>query len=152
VKRLLSILVTVVLWTVLASAHADELLMTRMDRAFPEAMNALQEIVQAHGYTVSRVQRVDVGLNSSGFQTAEYRLVFFGRTEEIQSLAAQHPELVPYLPLNIVIFAEGDDTVILAGDPLNLESFFKDAGLKKVFARWSKDLHAIFAELTHDRR
>ncbi|MEK7797111.1 MAG: DUF302 domain-containing protein, partial [Pseudomonadota bacterium] len=48
-----------------APAQADELLMARVERSFPEAMNALQQSIQDHGYKVTRVQRVDIGLTSS---------------------------------------------------------------------------------------
>lgn len=122
---------------------ADELLMTRVDHPFPEAMNLLQESIRGHGYTISRIQRVDVGLTSSGFSTAEYRLVFFGKPAEIRSLPEKHPEIAAYLPLNIVIFAEGDDTIMLTANPLSLEAFFKDPSLHGQFGRWEKDIRAI---------
>ena len=125
------------------SSYADELLMTRVDRPFPEAMNQLQEAIRAHGYTISRVQRVDVGLTSSGFTTAEYRLVFFGKPAEISSLPEKYPEIAAYLPLNIVIFAEGDDTIMLTANPLSLETFFKDPSLHAQFGRWEKDIRSI---------
>lgn len=125
---------------------ADELMMTRVDRPFPEAMNQLQDAIRAHGYTISRIQRVDVGLTSSGFKTAEYRLVFFGKPAEIGSLPEKYPEIAAYLPLNIVIFAEGDDTIMLTANPRSLETFFKDASLHSQFGRWEKDINAILSQ------
>lgn len=131
-----------------ASAAADELLMARITRSFPEAMNNLQETIRAKGYVVSRVQRVDVGLTTSGFQTAEYRIVFFGKQAEIRELSANYPELIPYLPLAIVVFAEGDDTLILTTDPLKLGEFFNKPELLSRFRAWEKDVHAIFDEVS----
>lgn len=125
-------------------AAAEELLMARIDRPFPEAMNSLQESIRAQGYVVSRVQRVDVGLAASGFKTAEYRIVFFGKKTEIQELSANYPDLIPYLPLTIVVFAEGDDTVVLTTDPLKLGEFFNKPELLKRFEIWEKDVRAIF--------
>ena len=130
-----------------APAAAEELLMARITRPFPEAMNSLQESIRARGYVVSRVQRVDVGLTASGFQTAEYRIVFFGRPAEIRELSATFPELIPYLPLAIVILAEGDDTLVLTTDPLKLGEFFNKPGLLARFGVWEKDVRAIFDEL-----
>lgn len=130
-----------------ASAGADELLMARITRPFPEAMNNLQETIRAKGYVVSRVQRVDVGLTASGFQTAEYRIVFFGKQAEIKELSASYPELIPYLPLAIVVFAEGDDTLILTTDPLKLGEFFNKPILLTRFRTWEKDVRAIFDEV-----
>lgn len=127
---------------------ADELLMARITRPFPEAMNNLQEAIRAQGYVVSRVQRVDVGLTSSGFKTAEYRIVFFGKQTEIQKLASLYPELIPYLPQTIVVFAEGDDTLVLTTDPLKLGEFFNKPELLTNFAQWERDVRAIFDTVT----
>ena len=130
------------------TATADELIMARVTRPFPEAMNNLQQSIRDQGYVISRVQRVDVGLTASGFQTAEYRLVFFGKPGEIAELADRHPELIPYLPLQIVIFAEGDDSIILATSPSKLSEFYQDPGLVQQFGRWDRDVRAIFDAMT----
>ncbi len=131
-----------------AVSAGEELLMARIARPFPEAMNALQETIRANGYTVSRVQRVDVGLTSSGFQTAEYRIVFYGRPDELRSLASSHVELIPYLPLNIVIFAEGDDSIVLTTNPRQLGEFFDKPELRMIFSRWEQDTRALFDALS----
>jgi uncharacterized protein (DUF302 family) len=145
--RILALLALIGLGTV---AQADELLMARITRPFPEAMNNLQETIRAKGYVVSRVQRVDVGLTSSGFQTAEYRIVFFGKPTEIRELSAAYPELIPYLPLTIVVFAEGEDTLVLATDPLKLGEFFNKPELLTRFGVWEQDVLAIFDELARN--
>ena len=132
------------------TAVSEELLMARISRPFPEAMNNLQETIRAKGYVVSRVQRVDVGLTSSGFQTAEYRIVFFGKQAEIRDLSAAYPELIPYLPLTVVVFAEGDDTLVLATDPLKLGEFFNRPELLARFRVWEKDVRTIFDEVSRN--
>lgn len=124
--------------------HADQVMMARSPQAFPEAMLQLQELIGEQGYTVSRVQRVDIGLTQSGYQTDKYRVVFFGRAEEIKRLIADHPELVPYLPLKVAIFAEAENTMLVASNPALWERFFPDPELAPVFARWAGDLQAIF--------
>lgn len=144
-KRALATLA--LLFGLATAAAAEELLMARIGRPFPEAMNSLQETIRDKGYTVSRVQRVDVGLTSSGFETAEYRIVFFGKPAEIRELAAAYPELIPYLPLNIVIFAEGDDTLVLTANPFQLGEFFRKPALRKRFAQWERDVRTIFDAL-----
>jgi len=144
----LRMLVVFVLLGLGVSAAADELLMARITQPFPETIKNLQETIRAKGYVVSRVQRVDVGLTSSGFQTAEYRLVFFGKQAEIRELSAAYPELIPYLPLTIVVFAEGDDTLVLATDPLKLGEFFNKPDLLKRFGVWEKDVRAIFDDVS----
>ncbi len=134
--------------TVVLPAHAEEIIMARVARTFPETMNALQNSIRTHGYTISRVQRVDIGLTSSGFQTAEYRLVFFGKPQEIRSLPTLAPELIPYLPLTIVIYAEGDETLLLTTHPAKLAEFVGHPELAGTFKRWEQDIRAIFQELT----
>ncbi len=125
------------------AAWAEQLMMVRAERSFPEAMNLLQESIQQHGYQVTRVQRVDVGLGSRGFKTAEYRVVFFGKADEIRRLPDQYPDLVPYLPLKIVIFAEGDTTLALTYNPTMLAAAYPPADLRDQFRRWERDLRAI---------
>ena len=142
------LILAVLVWIGFAApVAAEELLMARITRPFPEAMNNLQETIRAKGYVVSRVQRVDVGLTASGYKTAEYRIVFFGKLSEIRELSASYPEIIPYLPLTIVVFAEGDDTVILTTDPLKLGEFFNKPLLLERFAVWEKDVRAIFDEV-----
>ncbi len=126
-----------------ATARADELLMARSPLAFPEAMSALQAAIKARGYTVGHVQRVDVGLSVGGFKTAEYRVVFFAKPEEIAALPTRLPELAAYLPLKIAIFAEGDTTLLTTNNPQALRQFFPRAGLDAVFERWHADVGAI---------
>jgi uncharacterized protein (DUF302 family) len=126
-------------------AMADQqLFMIRSAQAFPETMSVLQDAIRKQGYTVSRVQHVDVGLTTMGFKTDLYRVVFFAKTDELHQLAEQHPELVPYLPLQIAIFAEADETILVASNPLILSAFYPDAGLGKIFKHWHDDLSNIF--------
>lgn len=141
------LIIAVILLIGNAAAMADDLLLARIAKPFPETMNSLQAAIRNKGYVVSRVQRVDIGLTSSGFQTAEYRIVFFGRTDEIHSLAKAHPELIPYLPLNIVVLAEGDDTLVLTIHPRMLSEFFDSPELRAQFAGWEQDIQGILAEL-----
>lgn len=131
-----------------AAARADELLMARSPLAFPEAMSALQAAIKAHGYTVGHVQRVDIGLSVGGFKSAEYRVVFFAKPEEIAALPARLPELAAYLPLKIAIFAEGDTTLLTTNNPQTLRQFFPRAGLDAVFERWHADVSAILDTLS----
>jgi uncharacterized protein (DUF302 family) len=143
------ILAFLIVALIVQTANADNLLMVRSSRPFPEAMADLQRVVAAHGYQITRFQRVDVGLASSGFKTAEYRLVFFGKTEEMEKLPAIQPELMAYLPLKVVVFAEGETTLLLIDDPALLAQFFPAPALRPYFERWKKDVRAILDEVAH---
>ncbi len=133
-----------------AAARAEELIMVRSPRPFAEAINALQIAIEEHGYKVQRVQRVDVGLTQSGFKTDAYRLVFFGKLEELRTLADQHPELLPYLPLKIVIYAEENTTLAFTNNPALLGTFFNDPALAVHFHRWEKDVRSILGHLARE--
>ena len=132
---------------VLAPAYsADRLLMARTEQAFPEAMLKLQETIKKHGYTVSRVQRVDIGLTTFGYKTDKYRIVFFGKPEEIRRMSREYPQLIPYLPLKIAIFAEEEDTLMVSFIPLHLLET-NEPELNRALKNWSADLHAMLADM-----
>lgn len=130
------------------TAQAGEnLLMARSTLGFPEAMLALQESIGAHGYKLSRVQRVDIGLTAAGFETDKYRIVFYGKTDEVQRLTRERPELIPFLPLNFSIFAEGEQTLVVAMNPVYLEPHCEDPEFHTLLRRWENDVRSILADL-----
>ncbi len=130
---------------------AEDLIMIRSVLEFPEAMLALQESITAHGYTVSRVQRVDVGLTGMGYETDKYRVVFAGKIEEIRQFTDKAPQLTPYLPPKIAIFAEGDQTVLVTINPTEYARIAGDALDPAIFDRWESDLRSIFHDVNMAR-
>lgn len=144
-KRLFAVLL-LSLAPLLADAEGD-LLMARSQQGFPETMLQLQSTIKEYGYTVSRVQRVDIGLTSSGYKTDKYRIVFFGKPAEINALTQRHPQLLAYLPLQIVIFAENEETVMLGMNPSVFNYFVEDAMVNDFFTRWENDMRAILREV-----
>ena len=97
---------------------AGDLLMVRTQQSFPEAMLALQTSVREHGYEVTRVQRIDIGLTGMGYKTDKYRVVFVGKPKEIQYLVNKYPVLAAYMPPQISIFAEHGETVLVTANPI----------------------------------
>ena len=146
-RLLLSLTLILSLYASLVHAAEERLLMMRSTRSFPEAMLALQNTLSEYGYTVSRVQRVDIGLTGSGFQTDRYRIVFFGRPDEIRELSAAHPELIPYLPLNITLIAEEEDTLLVALDPTALQEVVPTRMFGYRLERWKSDILSVMDEL-----
>jgi len=138
-KRLLLAL----LLTLCGTVNAQDLYMVRSSLAFPEAMSLLQQTIKAEGYQVSRVQRVDIGLTKSGFKTDKYRIVFFGKLDEVRAVIDQYPELIPYLPLKIAIFAEGEETLLLSASFQHLRPFYESPTLRDRFDRWDTDISRI---------
>ncbi len=127
--------------------YASDLLMVRSSQPFAETMLALQNAMSSMGYTVSRVQHVDQGLTAFGYETDLYRVVFFGKPDEMRTLSRTHPELIPYLPLKVAIFAEEIETLVVASDPIIFGNLYPDDDLQKTFARWSRDLRFIFEQV-----
>lgn len=132
-------------------AVAEDMIMTRSVLAFPEAMLALQESIAAHGYTVSRVQRIDIGLTGMGYKTDKYRIVFAGKIDEIRELTDKAPKLTPYLPPKISIFAEGDQTILVTINPKLYAAIAGDAIDPVLFDRWESDLRSIFYDVNMAR-
>lgn len=130
-------------------ATAEDLLMARAPMTFPEAMLKLQSTLKKYNHTLSRVQRVDIGLTSKGYETDKYRIVFYGQADEVRQLANEHPQLIPYLPHKIAIFAEEEETMLVAVNPEMLfES--KDPKLQAIMKRWHKDLELILKDMREE--
>jgi len=117
--------------------------MIRSNEAFPEAMALLQEAIKKQGYTLSKVQRVDIGLSAKGYKTDKYRVVFFGKGDEIQRLSNEYPQLTPYLPLKIAIYAENENTILISANPAVFNDMFNLPELKPTFKQWLKDVTSI---------
>lgn len=130
-----------------APAVADGLLMARTKNQFPEAMTLLQSAISSRGYTITRLQQVNENLQKRHFASDMYRVVYFGKYDEIKQVTAKHPELIPFLPLNITVFAEGNQAILVASQPRMLEGIFTDPEMKPLFERWEKDTEAIIDEV-----
>ncbi|HED17056.1 MAG TPA: DUF302 domain-containing protein [Gammaproteobacteria bacterium] len=131
----------------LAPVSAEGLMMARSQLYFPEAMTALQESILAHGYKITRVQRVDIGLTGFGYKTDKYRLVFFAKADEVNEMTRKEPGLYAYLPLQVVIFAEQENTLLVALHPRALSEYFPAAELRTQFLRWESDMNSIFDDV-----
>lgn len=140
-------LIFALLWMAIGPTRADGLLMARSLQMFPEAMTSLQSAISARGYKITRLQEVNENLARRDFKSDMYRVVFFGKYEEIKTMTAQYPEMIPFLPLNITIFAEGNQAILVSAHPRELEKFFPDPRLKPVFERWEKDVAEMMDEV-----
>jgi len=130
----------------LATVLASDLIMARSHEKFPEAMLSLQTSITEHGYTVARVQRIDIGLTGMGFKTDKYRVVFVGKKEEIQYLTKKYPDLTAYMPPKVSIFAEEGDTVVVTVNPYIYKDMVADEKDKQIFDRWENDIYSVFKD------
>jgi len=88
------LLAALLAWAALPAA-ADELTMVRSVQPFPEAMLTLQEAIKAQGYTITRVQRVDVGLTRMGYKTDLYSPAGTGTCRPSWTPCARRAEAPP---------------------------------------------------------
>lgn len=124
---------------------AEETFFTaRCKTPFPESMSYLQELIIKHGYIISRVQHVDKGLKSRGYETGLYRVVFFGKKDEIHTIQNNYPALIPYIPLNITIFEDEIYTGISSINPTSISNLYQSKKIKSLTKSWQKDISKIF--------
>ena len=149
-KRIFLIITMCLSFVSFQTAYASEqdVLMVRSSLPFPEAMSVLQNTIIEHNYTLSRVQRIDVGLEKAGYKTDRYRIVFYGRHDEIKAIVEKHPEMAAYLPLKFALFSEGSDTLLVTLNPFIYSGIVEDESLNPMFARWSADAKLIMDEFT----
>lgn len=134
------------LMLVLNISQASELMMVRSQQKFPEAMLTLQTSVKEHGYNVTHVQRIDIGLTGMGYKTDKYRVVFVAKPDEIHYLIKKYPELVAYMPPKISIFAENEKTVLVTAHPKLYAGMVEDKD-KIIFSRWTSDIESVFEDI-----
>ena len=126
--------------------RAEDLIMTRSSQKFPEAMLTFQTSIKDHGYQLTRVQRIDVGLTAKGYKTDKYRVVFLGKTDEIQYLVKKYPELIAFMPPKASIYAENDQTMLVTANPGIFADMVDDED-KVIFYRWESDVRSVFADV-----
>jgi len=127
-----------------------ELIMLRSEKPFNEAMESLQRAIKKQGYSVTGVRAVDQGLAESGYKSDKYRIVFFEKTGEVDALTESYPELLPYLPLKIVVFAEADETLLVTSDPATFIDMFPSSRLQELFRRWHDEVVNIMQAVQNE--
>jgi uncharacterized protein (DUF302 family) len=146
VRKLLVILL--ILGAGLAFATEQNLVMVRSPAKADHVMDVLKETILEYGYKVAHTQRCDGGMAEFHYKSDFYRVVFFGKVEEVRAVLARHPEMSPYLPLKITVVAENRDTVLAAVDPRALAPMFPgDPELQVLLSRWYNDINAMLEEM-----
>lgn len=142
------LLILMLSFTLLPTAQAAQTtLMARSKLAFAPALERVMQVLAQYGYTVAHVQKCDGGMAEFGYHSDKYQVVFFGKLEEVRRISHAYPQMIPFLPLKMAVFAEHDETVMVALDPLELGRYINDPKLQIQLARWRSDLRAILQEL-----
>lgn len=128
-------------------ASADNMIMGRVPLRAEIAIEYVLGSIEEHGYTVAHIQLCDGGLSEFGYKSDLYRVVFFGKIDEVRNLSERYPEMVSYLPLKIAVIAEKDETLLTVLDPEALTRFFADQEIRIQLGRWKSDLTSIFTDV-----
>jgi len=144
-------LAVVLLLVLSGSLWANDLLMVRSQLTFSDAQPRLEDEINALGYFTSNARRVDIDLISAGFSRGTYRSIAYGKPDEIKKLSESYPELTPFLPPQIVIFSERQESLLVALSPRYLAEIFPQPELVEVFDRWHKDLQVILENVRDAR-
>ena len=133
-------------------ALAGHPLMARTQSSFPDTMLEVQEALKARGYTIAHIQKCDGGLKGMGYKSDFYRVIFFGKLDEVREISEKYPAMVAFLPLKIAVFAEDDETVLATMNPGDLSRMMNDPALEPYFQRWDQDIRAVLEQVRHSEK
>ena len=130
-----------------AMANADAMLMSRIPMRAELVLEYVKSSIEEHGYSIAHLQLCDGGMSDFGYKTDFYRVVFFGKIEEVRRISERYPELVSYVPLKLAVIAEKDETLLTVLNPEALAPYFADAELQIQLVRWHSDLESILDDV-----
>ena len=126
---------------------ADNMIMGRLPMRAETAIEYVKSSIEEHGYTIAHIQLCDGGMTDFGYKSDLYRVVFFGKIDEVRMISDRYPEFVSYLPLKIAVIAEKDETLLTVLNPESLAPYFDDRELQIQLERWNSDLISIFKDV-----
>lgn len=129
-------------------AQAENMLMARSYDDFDTTLENVKKALESRGYTIAHEQKCDGGLKGFGYETDLYRVLFYGKPEEVRYWSKKNPMMVPYLPLKIAVFAEDSEVLVVSFNHEELSSLFGDRKLQIQFSRWKNDISSVMDEIT----
>lgn len=147
IRRLLTVLGLVLPLLAGGGAQANSMLMSRIPMHAEIVLEYVKSSVEEHGYSIAHLQLCDGGMTDFGYETDVYRVVFFGKIDEVRMISERYPELVSYLPLKIAVIAEQGETLITVLNPEALAPFFADEEIRIQLGRWYNDLVSILDDV-----
>ncbi len=126
----------------------EKVLSARTTQGFDATLEQVQDVLKQQGFSVAHIQKCDGGLHDMGYKTDNYKIVFFGRLEEVRALSKQYPDLVPLFPFKLAVYADGKDTVMSVLNPVELAPLLDtDPALQQQLKAWEKDFRAVLAAM-----
>lgn len=131
------------------SVARENILTARTSSGFENTLKKAKLILEENRFTVAHVQRCDGGLRQMGYKTDNYKVIFFGRIDEVRRLTKAHPELMPFLPLKLAIFSEGKETLVSTVNPNSILAMMPDLKeeLQPLFNQWEQELRKVLSDL-----
>ncbi len=130
------------------NALADTMVMARIAMKAELALEYVKSSVEEHGYSIAHIQLCDGGMKEFGYKSDVYRVVFFGKVEEVRQISEKYPEFVSYLPLKMTVVAERDETVLTIVNPKAFAPYYAgNEELQIQFGRWYNDIVSIINDV-----
>ena len=63
-------------------------------------------------------------------------------------LTKKYPDLTPYMPPKVSIFAEDEDTVVVTVNPAVYKEMIDDEEDRRIFDRWENDVYSVFKDFS----
>jgi len=140
-------LLTFLLFTTSAFSASDDLLIERVNAKFSYTWLALNKSIKAHNYKSAYLQRCDFALNERHYKSDKYRILFYGKYDEMKAMGKKYPALTPYLPLKVTVMEEGKHTLVMATPPLTLLSMVDTNDDRMTILRWNEDMKSILNQV-----
>jgi len=146
-KHLLLAVLLLPLLILPAAASDNDMMMARLPMKADIALEYVKASIHEHEYLIAHEQLCDGGMTGFGYKTDTYRVLFFGKGEEVRMLSRKYPDIVSYLPLKMTVVAEKNETLLSILDPAFLMPYYNDRDTRIIFQRWKNDIRSIFNDV-----
>lgn len=136
-----------VLLVVAQGISASDMLMARVTMKADLAIEYLKTSLEEHGYSIAHIQLCDGGMEEFGYKSDFYRVIFFGKGEEVRRISKTHPEMAAFMPLKVAVIAEKKETLLTIVNPMTLAAYFPNNEMQMQFSRWFNDIQSIFDDM-----
>jgi uncharacterized protein (DUF302 family) len=116
------------------------------DKSFTDAVQLVIELTATHGFRVQFVHDVQATLAEKGFARDPLTIVEMCNAQFASQVLAADPKIGLMLPCPIMVYVEGDQTLISTMRPTLIGGFFPEAGIDAIAAEVELVLFAIIDE------
>jgi uncharacterized protein (DUF302 family) len=136
-------------WLTVAQVLAGDMFLSAEKRtAYRAALDDLSVAILDHGYTPIKIQPIDQGLRRKGYESSDYKVIFFGNKAQVDRVLALYPEAAVMLPLKVILYQKGDVVIASAPRMDMWKAVFDKEPLNEIIDQWQNDLIAILHEFS----